>query len=94
MGNLIEIFQDNDQGYLKWLEDNPKGYVLNCDRVPVASYLILHQANCSTINGMPTADSSWTRDYIKVCSRSRLALISWANSKTKGTTQFCEHCMK
>jgi hypothetical protein len=93
MEDIIKIFQDNDQAYINWLQKNPRGYVLNCDRVPVASYLELHRANCSTISGTPPEGTYWTKDYTKACSRSKLALISWASSKTGGTVQFCSNCM-
>jgi len=34
----------NDDGYLRWLAQNPNGFVVNSNRVPVSSYLILHRA--------------------------------------------------
>jgi hypothetical protein len=93
MEDIIKIFQDNDQADINWVQKNPKGYVLNCSRVPVASYLELHSANCSAINGTSPEGTYRTEDYINASSRSKLALISWANSKTGGTVQFCSNCM-
>jgi len=37
----------NDDGYLRWLAQNPDGFVVNSNRVPVSSYLILHRASCT-----------------------------------------------
>ena len=40
----------NDDGYLRWLAQNPDGFVVNSNRVPVSSYLILHRASCNLVN--------------------------------------------
>jgi len=37
----------NDDGYLRWLAQNPNGFVVNSNRVPVSSYLILHRASAN-----------------------------------------------
>ncbi len=43
---LTHFFNDDD-GYLRWLAQNPDGFVVNSNRVPVSSYLILHRASCT-----------------------------------------------
>ena len=40
-------FVNDDDGYLRWLAQNPDGFVVNSNRVPVSSYLILHRASCT-----------------------------------------------
>ncbi len=43
---LTHFFNDDDS-YLCWLAHNPDGFVVNSNRVPVGSYLILHRASCT-----------------------------------------------
>ena len=71
---MIERFIDDDTGYMNWVSTNPLGYVVNCESNPRPAYLILHRANCRTINELPFGSEAWTKDYIKVCSKDRLEL--------------------
>lgn len=56
---MAEMFTDDDQGYLDWLERHPAGFVVNTFRIPNPSYVILHvtdrccRATCGTITGTP-----------------------------------------
>ncbi len=43
---LTHFFNDDDS-YLCWLAHNPDGFVVNSNRVPVGSYLVLHRASCT-----------------------------------------------
>jgi hypothetical protein len=45
----MEIFKDDEGGYLRWVALNPGGFVLNCERRPSARHLVLHRAICDTI---------------------------------------------
>jgi len=40
----VQQIQDDDAGYLDWLETNPHAYVLNAERSPNKGYLIPHSA--------------------------------------------------
>ncbi len=84
-------FVSDDDGYLRWLRENPHGLVVNSHRVPVSSYLVLHRASCSSIN---TADrTNWTTTgYIKTCSTSVTALVEWARRVVGGTLKPCGMC--
>jgi hypothetical protein len=84
----VEIFQDDDDGYRRWLTAHPHGFVLNCERAPRADYLKLHRARCR-----------WTRPagmltgaYIKICSDDTSRIAGWARARTGGTPQPCGHC--
>jgi hypothetical protein len=83
-------FEDNDRDYLFWTRQNPRGYVVNCYRNATPEYLMLHWANCHTING---TQSPWTTgDFAKVCSPTVEALESWARDSVGGGLQKCEKC--
>jgi hypothetical protein len=71
----MRIFEDDDAGYLAWVESHPHGFVVNTYRRPNSRYLRLHQARCDTICGKPTVRADWTTgQYVKVCSEKRSAL--------------------
>ena len=89
---MMQKFIDDDRGYLHWLNANPMGFVVNCERKPRASYLILHRATCGTIRGVPARGKRWTADYIKVCSLSKAELESWARREVGGEVSPCRLC--
>ncbi len=72
-------FRDDDDGYLAWLAQHPRGYVVNCYRRPTAGYVELHRARCTTICGRPKRGVTWTRhQYIKICATDVGTLNRWA----------------
>jgi hypothetical protein len=84
-------FIDDDEGYLRWLAQNPGGYVVNSHRSPAAWYLILHRASCRWIN--TGAKNNWTTTgYIKTCSTSVPPLEAWAEQATSGRLKPCGAC--
>ena len=83
-------FVDDDEGYLQWVHENPVGYVVNSNRKPTSSYVILHRADCRHINS-PNR-SNWTNDYIKTCSLDVAVLEAWAHSTTGGPLTPCDVC--
>ncbi|MBL7209827.1 MAG: hypothetical protein ISS52_06990 [Dehalococcoidia bacterium] len=88
----MQKFIDDDGGYLHWLNANPMGFVVNCERSPRASYLILHHTTCGTIRGVPARGKRWTADYMKVCSLSKVELESWARIEVGGEVSPCGLC--
>ena len=89
---MTEIrFQDNDEGYRAWIADNPNGYVLNTNREPKPTYLILHHADCGYISSTRIFNYT-TRTYIKVCSLDEKDLERWGKEHTGGDLQYCKLC--
>ena len=85
----LVVFEDNDRDYLFWTSENSREYVVNCYRTPTPDYLILHWADCYTINGI---QSPWTTgDFAKVCSPTAQALEEWAQ-KIGGSVRKCQKC--
>jgi hypothetical protein len=89
---MVRRFEDDDTGYLAWVEIHPRGFVVNSFRKPVPSYLVLHRATCGTITGAPARGKSWTREPIKVCSETRSDLDMWARDSAGGPLQSCGLC--
>lgn len=90
----VEIFRDDDAGYLGWLAAHPAGFVLNVERTPRPSYLMLHRASCRTISGRPTRGGPWTGPYIKVCSDDQLHIAAWAGQRVGAAPTPCGICLR
>ena len=89
----MRIFEDDDAGYLAWIDGHQHGFVINTFRKPDPRYLRLHQATCGTIGGKPTARSGWTTgQYIKACAETRAALDHWARQIGGGELHPCGLC--
>jgi hypothetical protein len=93
-GIQVEIFRDDDEGYLTWLLEHPSGFVLNVARSPRPTYLILHRATCRTISGRPTRGGPWTRPYIKVCSDDQLHIAAWTGKSVGAAPTRCRVCWR
>jgi hypothetical protein len=87
----VKQFIDDDSGYLRWIENNPNGFVVNCHKRPYPKYLILHHATCLTIS--TPANTNWTTtNYMKICSLDRNELQNWAQNKIHGRLHLCKIC--
>lgn len=87
----MQRFVDDDRGYLAWLAHHPDGFVINTERSPTATYLMLHRAGCGTINGRPARGTSFTGDYTKLCGE-RGELEGFAR-QLGGQAQPCMRCL-
>ena len=87
---MIHGFVDDEDGYLGWLGVHSTGYVLNCERDPRATYLVVHRATCGTISGEPARGRNWTAAYQKVCADSLPELEDWA--RPVGSLSACGLC--
>jgi hypothetical protein len=87
---MIE-FSNQEEEYLRWVAQNAQGFVLNCERQPRPSYLILHRASCTFIRS-PKWKNYTTGDYTKVCSLDREELERWARRKIGGEPSACSKC--
>ena len=93
----IVIFKNmpNDNEFIEWIDENPKGFVLNIHRRQDPSNIHeshprIHFANCSQLNKKP--GSSTTGDYFKVCSNSIEELEQWSWVKYQKGLNPCRIC--
>ncbi len=84
------IFQDDDDGFLDWVEAHPDGYIINADRNPKPSFLVLHNSPCRHIDG--TQGVERTKNFVKVCSDDRNELEEWAVNTVGGEVTLCRTC--
>lgn len=89
----MTVFNNADAEYVRWLADNPEGYVLNAERKPQPGYLILHRAACKHIARTAEPPVRWTSSgYIKVCAHSTAVIERWCRKAVNGSPQPCGHC--
>jgi hypothetical protein len=88
-------FSNDDKGYIRWVTDNPDGFVLNINRIPRSSYTVLHHATCNFIS-KDRDDGAYTGgDYRKVVSRNLDELRAFTRSLGRADGSFskvCGHC--
>lgn len=85
---MIE-FDNNEQGYLRWINAHPNGYVVNMPKDGRSWPNMLHRASCPHIS---TAHKNYTTtSYKKLCSESRAELEVSVRDATNGF-QECKHC--
>jgi hypothetical protein len=87
----MERFQDDDEGYRRWLANHPNGFVINCERSPRPSYLMLHRATCRDISTSARTNYT-TTGYIKLCALEKRDLEDWAAREVGGQLRPCRHC--
>lgn len=90
----MQLFEDDDRGYRKWLRDNREGYVLNTPANISASSLVLHRADCQHID-ITRGDKgrAGTDGFVKACSDKVVDLETWAASQTgRGELERCGSC--
>jgi hypothetical protein len=87
----MQLFQDDDEGYLAWAHQHPDGFVVNAERRPSPRYLILHRADCTFIT-RASQQGRWTVAYIKMCAPEAAELKRWASTVVGGRLQPCRWC--
>jgi hypothetical protein len=90
-GGVVQHFLDDDNRYTAWLAAIPPATSSTVRGNPKPNYVMLHRADCSSIN--PSARRvSWTRLYRKVCAGSVAELDDWARGAVGTTPSRCGMC--
>lgn len=96
---MFVVFKNDDDGYLKWLQDNQSGFVLNTREAIIdPDYMVLHNASCKQISVYPNMIQNpggfTERDYIKICSDSKEGLSEWVKQNGRADGSFSKECSK
>lgn len=67
---MLEFNEDNG-AYESWIAASPSQFVINAERSLNQNTMVLHRANCRTINGTPPRGSTWVGVYVKICGTRR-----------------------
>src|SRR5690242_10841897 len=94
----VEVFEDDEAGYLGWLAQHPRGWLVDSSRLPRGGSVRLHRASCWTMSGIPAMGTSWAAGswtagtQTKACSTSVAALRRWASLTLRQDLATCGHC--
>ena len=85
------IFNNDDGGYLKWVQENNNGYVVNYSVYGASANLSLHRAKCQTLSSRNR--TTWTTNgHEKACSNDRQELVNWARARDGRKPLPCAIC--
>jgi hypothetical protein len=88
---VLSRFVDDDFGYLQWLRDRPGTFVLDTERRPSRSFVVVHRTTCPTISGQ-TKVGGWTTRQIKVCATTYEEIEDWAQYHVGVQPTRCHQC--
>ena len=91
----VKAFVGDDDGYLRWLDRHPTGYVINTERSRNPNYMVLHEASCRHIgreNDNVAPGGFTERRYIKICAESADDLRAWARRNGRPDGSFSKRC--
>ena len=78
---MLEVFTNDDRGYLRWAMRNPRGFIVNADHDRVSpDYPMIHRATHRALTS-PKKENYTTRRFFKVCSDKRNELERWARGR-------------
>ena len=90
----VEVFRNDDERYVDWIDKHPGGYVINTARNPKASYLKLHMADCRLVSELQSGATTWTAGpYIKICAETRREVENWAVEVVGSRPDATCHCV-
>jgi hypothetical protein len=72
-------FDNDEQGYLRWVEANPHGFVINAPKSGSGFPYMLHKATCGSITTSKQTNYT-TTDFKKICSLNREELVVWGDN--------------
>jgi hypothetical protein len=79
----VDVFDHDEKGFKRWLDEHPGGYVLNCYKTGR-----LHSARCKSYQ---SAGPRMTYTRAKACSTSERQLFQYAAQHDIDTAR-CERC--
>jgi hypothetical protein len=88
----VLIFENDDEGFRRWLIEHPAGFYLNAARLPTSDEVLLHRVGCPHVGKAERGDVHWTHEYIKICSMSTIELEAWARSEAGKEVRHCGTC--
>lgn len=90
---MPKVFHDDDEGYLRWLDSNPTGFVVSCAVQPRTGFVVLHQTKCEAVSGEPPHGEHWTSPRKKVCGETVTELENWSRNAVGARPQLCGSCL-
>jgi hypothetical protein len=83
-------FDNDEEGYLHWVDVNRAGFVVNAPKRPGACPDMMHRASCAHITTKRRTNYT-TTTFKKVCSVDRQELVDWGR-RYSSDFHTCKHC--
>jgi hypothetical protein len=91
---MVELFQNDDEGYRSRLANHPEGFVLQTGNTRGSNEALIHTARCHSIVELPHGSTYTAGAYIKVCSDDRGQLRTWVRkNRERATARECQLCL-
>lgn len=93
----ISIFNSDDTPFLKWMANNPDGFVVNAGKNTRSPLCFIHRSGCSHITSYTRRQKPGAftqRTYIKICSNNLLELFQWVYRERNHVIDYmqCKDC--
>lgn len=89
----MKIFEDDNDGYFRWLETHRDGYVVNVDRPGrVPQYPMVHRASHGVISSSKIGNFT-TGSYVKWCGMDLEELEAYSMASHGRKLTHCRLCM-
>jgi hypothetical protein len=90
---MLERFVNAERDYLRWAQNNPRGYIVNADHDRVSpDYPMIHKATHKALT-TPKRQNYTNKRFFKVCSDEKSELEQWAWRERGRSLQPCGICM-
>ncbi|MBT3368241.1 MAG: hypothetical protein HN416_13895 [Nitrospina sp.] len=89
------IFQNNEKGYISWINKHKSGFVLNIGKDNNPEYRVLHSASCGSIIAYHEGkedDMHTGRGYIKICAKTLKEINEWVKNYGGATKPKSHRC--
>lgn len=89
----MKVFENDDKAYLKWIKQNPFGFVVNTRKEKSRPYRVAHKVLCKFISNENNRARS-TENYIKVCATDPIELKQWFHEHKNNFNNEFHECGK
>lgn len=90
---MIERFGNDEVGYLRWIESNPQGYIVNANAGSLSpQYPMVHRTSHGSM-ASPMRTNYTSGDYIKLCSNDPDELKLTSMARDGRALNQCRTCM-
>ena len=90
---MVQLYDNDEPGYLAWVTANPAGFVATLDRaLSFPQYPMVHKATHGLISSANIGGFT-TGDYVKLCAADLPALERYCQEKYGRPLTRCRACM-
>lgn len=91
---MVLWFDNDEAGYLHWIESNPRGFVANVDRARAFPRYPMAHVAMHRLMSSPKIGNFTTGEYVKFCSLSLGELQNFAETHYRRALSRCSVCAK